>query len=185
MKMEAIHALLKRGNATDPNNDQNIGSARGGTSTSAFLSTLVVNLLIFVVLVTIFILLRRSNKRIYAPRTYVGTYFSITIMTCSFLMNIQFRLALLRNGGNYMSPATVEMQTRLKAFLDFRAWLGGSAVFGRSREFVRLCELTMNLSGASSISSQTALTAILAMKLFFEPMALTATSFSDISAKRR
>ncbi|CUS15877.1 unnamed protein product [Tuber aestivum] len=69
--MEAIHALLRRDNATDPNNDPNIGSARG-TSTSAFLSTLVVNLLIFAVLVTLFVLLRRSNKRIYAPRTYVG-----------------------------------------------------------------------------------------------------------------
>ncbi|RPB04156.1 DUF221 family protein [Choiromyces venosus 120613-1] len=70
--MEAIRVLLKR-NATDPNNDPNIASARvPGTSVSAFLSTLVVNLLIFVVLVTIFILLRRSNKRIYAPRTYVG-----------------------------------------------------------------------------------------------------------------
>lgn len=83
--MEAIHALLKRSNATDPNNDPNIASARKGTSVSAFLSTLVVNLLIFVVLVTIFILLRRSNKRIYAPRTYVGSYFLITTtVTCIF-----------------------------------------------------------------------------------------------------
>ena len=87
MRMEAIHALLKRDGATDPNNDENIASARG-TSTSAFLSTLVVNLLIFVVLVTIFILLRRSNKRIYAPRTYVGAHFSVATMTCRFLMNI-------------------------------------------------------------------------------------------------
>ncbi|KAG0634556.1 hypothetical protein HOY80DRAFT_1059758 [Tuber brumale] len=69
--MESIRALLRRGNTTDPENDPNIASARG-TSTSAFLSTLVVNLVIFVVLVTLFILLRRSNKRIYAPRTYVG-----------------------------------------------------------------------------------------------------------------
>lgn len=87
MRMEAIHALLKRDNATDPNNDPNIASARG-TSTSAFLSTLVVNLLIFVVLVTIFVLLRRSNKRIYAPRTYVGAYFSVATMTCRFLTGI-------------------------------------------------------------------------------------------------
>ncbi|PWW76570.1 DUF221 domain-containing protein [Tuber magnatum] len=69
--MEAIHALLRRDDATDPNNDPNIASARG-TSTSAFLSSLIVNLLIFLVLVTLFTLLRRSNKRIYAPRTYVG-----------------------------------------------------------------------------------------------------------------
>lgn len=84
-----------------------------------------------------------------------------------------------------MSPVVVELRTRLKAFLDFRAWLGGSAVFGRSREFIYLYELAINLFGASSISSKTALTAILAMKLFSEPMVLMATSFFVISARRR
>jgi len=82
-----------------------------------------------------------------------------------------------------MSPVVMELQRRLKAFQDFRAWLGGSAAFGRSREFIHLYELAMNLS--SPISSKTALTAVLAMKLFSEPMVLMATSFFVISARRR
>lgn len=52
--------------------DPNIASARG-VSTSAFLATLEVNAIIFLALVVIFTLLRRTNRRIYAPRTYVGT----------------------------------------------------------------------------------------------------------------
>lgn len=55
-----------------PREDANIASARG-VSTESFLATLEVNALIFVVLVLIFTLLRRLNRRIYAPRTYVGT----------------------------------------------------------------------------------------------------------------
>lgn len=70
--MEAALALLRRDDddSSDSNDDKNIGSARG-TSTSAFLSTFIVNFIIFSVLVILFTLLRRSNKRIYAPRTYV------------------------------------------------------------------------------------------------------------------
>ncbi|KAH0613007.1 uncharacterized protein H6S33_009387 [Morchella sextelata] len=56
----------------DENDDPNIASARG-VSTAAFLSTLVVNLVIFAVLTTIFTVLRRYNRRIYAPRTYIST----------------------------------------------------------------------------------------------------------------
>lgn len=66
--------LFRRDNIADPNNDQNVGSARepGGNSVSQFASTLVVNLVVFIVLLSLFILLRRSNRRIYAPRTYVS-----------------------------------------------------------------------------------------------------------------
>ncbi|KAI5805205.1 hypothetical protein EDC01DRAFT_627090 [Geopyxis carbonaria] len=68
--MEAFaHAVVKR--AIDPNADKNVGSARG-TSTKAFVSTLVVNLVIFGVFALVFLVLRRSNRRIYAPRTYVS-----------------------------------------------------------------------------------------------------------------
>ena len=67
--MEAVSRLLTK--RLDESTDKNIGSARG-TSTSAFVSTLVVNLVIFAVLVLIFAVLRRSNRRIYAPRTYVS-----------------------------------------------------------------------------------------------------------------
>lgn len=52
--------------------DANIASARG-LSTQTFVTTLEINVLIFLVLVAIFTLLRRSNRRIYSPRTYVGT----------------------------------------------------------------------------------------------------------------
>ncbi|KAA8893826.1 hypothetical protein FN846DRAFT_474368 [Sphaerosporella brunnea] len=67
----AFHHLLRRQNIANANNDKNIGSARN-TTTSAFVSTLIVNLIIFGVFALIFIVLRRSNRRIYAPRTYVG-----------------------------------------------------------------------------------------------------------------
>jgi hypothetical protein len=67
--MDSLHQLIKREDYQK--NDQNIGSARG-TSTSAFVSTLVVNLVVFAVLILIFAVLRRSNRRIYAPRTYVS-----------------------------------------------------------------------------------------------------------------
>lgn len=52
--------------------DANIASARN-VSTQTFLTTLEVNALIFLVLVVIFTVLRRTNRRIYSPRTYVGT----------------------------------------------------------------------------------------------------------------
>lgn len=69
--MEVANHLVQRA-AVNGSSDENIGSARG-VSTEAFLSTLVVNIVIFAVLVSIFTLLRRLNRRIYAPRTYVGT----------------------------------------------------------------------------------------------------------------
>lgn len=69
--MEAVSRLLVK--RLDEGADKNIGSARG-TSTSAFVSTLVVNLIVFAVLVLIFAVLRRSNRRIYAPRTYVSRH---------------------------------------------------------------------------------------------------------------
>ncbi|KAF8538848.1 hypothetical protein BDD12DRAFT_840620 [Trichophaea hybrida] len=70
--MDLLPQLTKRQNIADQSKDQNIGSARG-TSTSAFVSTLIFNLVIFAVFVLIFVVLRRSNRRIYAPRTYIGT----------------------------------------------------------------------------------------------------------------
>lgn len=71
----AAHSLLRRQSGiADPNNDENIGSAQGGPSSiSALVSTLVVNLVIFVVMVGVFMLLRRTQKRMYMPKTYVTT----------------------------------------------------------------------------------------------------------------
>ncbi|KAA8904862.1 hypothetical protein FN846DRAFT_907594 [Sphaerosporella brunnea] len=54
------------------NNDPNVGSARG-TSTDAFLTTLAVNSLIFVVILFLFLFFRRQNRRIYAPLTCVAS----------------------------------------------------------------------------------------------------------------
>lgn len=64
-KMETLNRVY-------PREDANIASARD-VSTNSFLATLEVNALIFIVLVLLFTLLRRLNRRIYAPRTYVGT----------------------------------------------------------------------------------------------------------------
>lgn len=72
--MEALlHQFVKRQNIADPNNDENVGSARKveNSTVSSLVSTLTVNLVIFCVFLLIFIVLRRTNKRIYAPRTYV------------------------------------------------------------------------------------------------------------------
>ena len=70
--MDALIHLVRRQNVEQ--GDQNIGSAISTTNTSvsAFVSTLVYNLIIFGVLVALFVILRKSNRRIYAPRTYVG-----------------------------------------------------------------------------------------------------------------
>jgi len=68
---QAYAFLIKRQNIANENNDPNVGKARG-TSTSAFASTLIVNLVIFAVLFLSFTALRRLNRRIYAPRTYVS-----------------------------------------------------------------------------------------------------------------
>lgn len=43
------------------------------TSVSGLVATLIPTLVIALVYVTIFLVLRRSNRRFYAPRTYLGT----------------------------------------------------------------------------------------------------------------
>lgn len=43
------------------------------TSLSAFLSSLVVNLIIFAIMILLFVLLRRSHSHQYMPRTYIGS----------------------------------------------------------------------------------------------------------------
>lgn len=43
------------------------------TSVSGLVATLVPTLLIALVYVSIFLVLRRSHRRFYAPRTYLGT----------------------------------------------------------------------------------------------------------------
>lgn len=63
--------LIPRQLSVNESDDKNVGSAIGNTSISAFVSTLIFNLVIFGLLVTLFIILRRTNRRIYAPRTYV------------------------------------------------------------------------------------------------------------------
>ncbi|KAJ5098273.1 hypothetical protein N7532_005274 [Penicillium argentinense] len=57
-----VHRLFSR--ADDP------GSA--SNSLSGFLSSLVVNIVIFAVMVIFFIILRKSQRRQYMPRTYIG-----------------------------------------------------------------------------------------------------------------
>ncbi|KAJ5619945.1 hypothetical protein N7510_003929 [Penicillium lagena] len=48
------------------------GSNTGSSSASALLSTLVLNFAIFAVMVLLFVILRRSQRRTYVPRTYIG-----------------------------------------------------------------------------------------------------------------
>lgn len=43
------------------------------TSVSGLVATLVPALLVALVYITIFLILRRSQRRFYAPRTYLGT----------------------------------------------------------------------------------------------------------------
>lgn len=72
--MEALlHQFVKRQSITDTSNDENVGSARDtkNSTVSSLVSTLTVNLIIFCAFLLIFIVLRRTNKRVYAPRTYV------------------------------------------------------------------------------------------------------------------
>lgn len=45
----------------------------GSNSISGLLSTLIPVLIVSVVLFGVFLLLRRSQRRLYAPRTYLGT----------------------------------------------------------------------------------------------------------------
>ncbi|KAJ5397902.1 hypothetical protein N7509_006015 [Penicillium cosmopolitanum] len=58
----AMHRLFSR--ADDPSESSN--------SLSGFLTTLVVNIVIFAVMVIVFIILRKSQRRQYMPRTYIG-----------------------------------------------------------------------------------------------------------------
>ncbi|KIV93563.1 hypothetical protein PV10_04769 [Exophiala mesophila] len=69
------HALLavRQSLSTDANDDQNIGSSRGGSpSLSGLVTTLVPTLLISVAYFATFLLLRTRFPRQYAPRTYLG-----------------------------------------------------------------------------------------------------------------
>jgi len=52
--------------------DENIGSAKNA-SISTLLTTLVTNLVVFSVMVLLFMILRRMQKRYYMPKTYVET----------------------------------------------------------------------------------------------------------------
>ncbi|RPA77248.1 putative DUF221 domain protein [Ascobolus immersus RN42] len=75
--LKTAHALLKRQAIVEDaeKKDSNVGSAakESSPSVSALVSTLVPNLVIFSVFVLGFILLRKTNRRIYYPRSYVGT----------------------------------------------------------------------------------------------------------------
>src|SRR3954469_22071261 len=76
---DVFHALSKRaqecGDVANQNKDPNLNSATNpeSNSLSGFLSSLVVNLIIFAVMILLFLILRKSQRRQYAPRTYVGT----------------------------------------------------------------------------------------------------------------
>jgi len=74
---DVFHAIQKRaaqcGDVTSQDKDKNIGSATESNSLSGFLSTLVVNFIVFAVMLLLFLILRKSQRRQYAPRTYVGT----------------------------------------------------------------------------------------------------------------
>lgn len=60
--------------AVNQSSDPNIGKAKQtGSSLSAFLSSLILDGLIFLAMVGMFLILRRSQRRTYAPRTYIGT----------------------------------------------------------------------------------------------------------------
>ncbi|KAJ5599776.1 hypothetical protein N7450_000843 [Penicillium hetheringtonii] len=58
-----LHRLFSRA-------DQNPQSS--SNSLSGFLTTLVVNIVIFAVMILVFVILRRSQRRQYMPRTYIG-----------------------------------------------------------------------------------------------------------------
>ncbi|KAI9705577.1 MAG: Transmembrane protein 63C [Candelina mexicana] len=63
-------ALLRR---VDESQDQNIGKAQNkDSSLSALVSTLVPVLVVAAVMTLLFLILRRSQRRQYAPRTYLG-----------------------------------------------------------------------------------------------------------------
>ena len=59
---------------TSQSNDQNVGSSAGGgsNSLSGIISTLVPVLLVALVMTALFLILRRSQRRIYQPRTFIS-----------------------------------------------------------------------------------------------------------------
>ena len=61
--------IVKRQNAGDVGSTQNQGSS----SLSGLVSTLVPTLLISLAMVAVFLVLRRTEQRQYAPRTYLGS----------------------------------------------------------------------------------------------------------------
>ncbi|KAF3902969.1 hypothetical protein ABW20_dc0102946 [Dactylellina cionopaga] len=73
---DIFHEIQKRadkcGDITNQSNDPNIGSAKQSNSLSGLLSSLIVNGIIFAVMLLLFLILRKSQQRQYAPRTYVG-----------------------------------------------------------------------------------------------------------------
>ncbi|EPS43727.1 hypothetical protein H072_2322 [Dactylellina haptotyla CBS 200.50] len=76
---DIFHALQKRaaqcGSIANQANNGDTGSALDpkSNSLSGFLSSLIVNGIIFAVMLLLFLILRKSQRRQYAPRTYVGT----------------------------------------------------------------------------------------------------------------
>jgi len=74
---DVFHALQKRagqcGDVADQNNDERLGSAKTSNSLSGFLSSLIINGIIFAVMILLFLILRKSQRLQYAPRTYVGS----------------------------------------------------------------------------------------------------------------
>ena len=66
------HGLQRR---VDESKDENIGAAtkQSNSTVSGLVSTLVTNLIVFAVMVLIFMLLRRMQKRWYTPKTHVET----------------------------------------------------------------------------------------------------------------
>lgn len=66
------HALARRQTKIEEQ-DENIGSAKTASSSlSGLIATLIPTLIIFAVFVLLFLVLRRSQRRTYAPRSYVG-----------------------------------------------------------------------------------------------------------------
>lgn len=53
--------------------DSNIGSATKNSSVSTLVSTLVTNLIVFAVMVFLFMILRRLQRRYYQPKAFVET----------------------------------------------------------------------------------------------------------------
>lgn len=71
--MEGIHELLYA-RAVNQSNDSNVGSSqqKASNSLSGMLTSLVTNGLVFLAIIGAFLILRKSQKRIYSPRTYMS-----------------------------------------------------------------------------------------------------------------